>query len=175
MRVGRGIRRGPPLSDRIAKHVDRRRLLRDRIAADLRPQPHRRPGRRPTPWPIFLPRKASTVERPEADHPACPAVVARLDGPSAGKALQFDGHLDTVHLPFVPFGERRRPDHRQRCVGHEGGPRRRGRGDARRPGRRAPGGRVDPADGPRPPRGPLGIRPAVRPAARRTASSAMPC
>jgi succinyl-diaminopimelate desuccinylase len=30
--------------------------------------------------------------------------VARLEGPRPGRTLQFDGHLDTVHLPFVPPG-----------------------------------------------------------------------
>jgi succinyl-diaminopimelate desuccinylase len=43
-----------------------------------------------------------TVERPAAGHPAAPAVVVRLEGSNPGKTLQFDGHLDTVHLPFVP-------------------------------------------------------------------------
>jgi acetylornithine deacetylase/succinyl-diaminopimelate desuccinylase-like protein len=42
------------------------------------------------------------VERPVADWPAAPAVVARLHSGRAGRTLQFDGHLDTVHLPFVP-------------------------------------------------------------------------
>lgn len=40
------------------------------------------------------------VQRPEAGWPEAPAVVARYQvGP--GKTLQFNGHLDTVHLPFV--------------------------------------------------------------------------
>lgn len=42
------------------------------------------------------------VERPEAGHPDAPAVVTRLDSGKPGRTLQFDGHLDTVHLPFVP-------------------------------------------------------------------------
>lgn len=42
------------------------------------------------------------VSRPEGGYPAAPAVAVRLNGKSAGKVLQFDGHLDTVHLPFVP-------------------------------------------------------------------------
>lgn len=43
-----------------------------------------------------------SVERPAGGHPAAPAVVVRLNTARAGKTLQFDGHLDTVHLPFVP-------------------------------------------------------------------------
>jgi len=41
------------------------------------------------------------VERPEANWPQAPAVVTRLCGGKPGRTLQFDGHLDTVHLPFV--------------------------------------------------------------------------
>ena len=42
------------------------------------------------------------VERPDADWPESPAVVARLDSGAPGRWLQFNGHLDTVHLPFQP-------------------------------------------------------------------------
>jgi acetylornithine deacetylase/succinyl-diaminopimelate desuccinylase-like protein len=42
------------------------------------------------------------VERPEANWPDAPAVAARLDSGRPGRTLQFNGHLDTVHLPFVP-------------------------------------------------------------------------
>jgi len=43
-----------------------------------------------------------SVERPEADWPDAPAVVTRFDSGRPGRTLQFNGHLDTVHLPFVP-------------------------------------------------------------------------
>ena len=42
------------------------------------------------------------VERPEGGHAASPAVAVRFGGGQPGRVLQFDGHLDTVHLPFVP-------------------------------------------------------------------------
>lgn len=42
------------------------------------------------------------VERPDGGWPAAPAVVARYETGRPGRTLQFDGHLDTVHLPFVP-------------------------------------------------------------------------
>ena len=42
------------------------------------------------------------VERPVADWPDSPAVVTRMRGGEGGRVLQVDGHLDTVHLPFVP-------------------------------------------------------------------------
>jgi acetylornithine deacetylase/succinyl-diaminopimelate desuccinylase-like protein len=41
------------------------------------------------------------VARPEANWPQAPVVMVRLDSGRAGRMLQFDGHLDTVHLPFV--------------------------------------------------------------------------
>ncbi|MGE5194302.1 MAG: M20 family metallopeptidase [Deltaproteobacteria bacterium] len=41
------------------------------------------------------------VERPPAGHPTAPAVAVRLDSGKPGRTLQFNGHLDTVHLPFV--------------------------------------------------------------------------
>ncbi len=42
------------------------------------------------------------VERPAAGHAAAPAVVVRWKTGKPGRTLQFNGHLDTVHLPFVP-------------------------------------------------------------------------
>ena len=45
------------------------------------------------------------VERPTGGWDAAPAVAVRFSSGRPGKTLQFDGHLDTVHLPF----ERRRP------------------------------------------------------------------
>jgi acetylornithine deacetylase/succinyl-diaminopimelate desuccinylase-like protein len=42
------------------------------------------------------------VQRPTADYPRSPAVAVRFDTGRPGPTLQFNGHLDTVHLPFVP-------------------------------------------------------------------------
>src|SRR5260370_16160370 len=47
-----------------------------------------------------------SVERPTGGHECAPAVAPRLhsSGPGSGRSgrvLQFNGHLDTVHLPFV--------------------------------------------------------------------------
>ena len=42
------------------------------------------------------------VERAECGWPDAPAVICRYDSGQLGRTLQFNGHLDTVHLPFVP-------------------------------------------------------------------------
>lgn len=42
------------------------------------------------------------IDRPAAGWSKAPAVAARFDAGKPGKTLQFNGHLDTVHLPFVP-------------------------------------------------------------------------
>jgi acetylornithine deacetylase/succinyl-diaminopimelate desuccinylase-like protein len=50
----------------------------------------------------ILARDGFTVERPEGGYAAAPAVAVRFDTGRPGRTLQFNGHLDTVHLPFVP-------------------------------------------------------------------------
>lgn len=50
----------------------------------------------------ILKKEGFPVERPTGGHAKAPAVVVRMDSGKHGKTLQFNGHLDTVHLPFVP-------------------------------------------------------------------------
>jgi succinyl-diaminopimelate desuccinylase len=45
------------------------------------------------------------VERPEGGWAKAPAVAVRFDSGKPGRTLQLTGHLDTVHLPFVPSRE----------------------------------------------------------------------
>jgi acetylornithine deacetylase/succinyl-diaminopimelate desuccinylase-like protein len=42
------------------------------------------------------------VERPKGGYAHSPAVAVRFQGNRPGRTLQFNGHLDVVHLPFVP-------------------------------------------------------------------------
>ena len=42
------------------------------------------------------------VERPVGGWEKSPAVAVRYDSGKPGRVLQLTGHLDTVHLPFVP-------------------------------------------------------------------------
>jgi len=41
------------------------------------------------------------VERAAAGHAPAPAVIVRWNAKKPGRILQFNGHLDTVHLPFI--------------------------------------------------------------------------
>ena len=50
----------------------------------------------------ILQKEGFSVERPTGGHTTAPAVAVRLESGRPGKTLQFNGHLDTVHLPFVP-------------------------------------------------------------------------
>ena len=108
---------------------------RDGPAADRGPEPdgRRRGGQRPAGGDCSRP-TGSRVERIAAGHPTAPAVSVRFDSGRPGPTLQFDGHLDTVHLPFVAARGRGRPAHRQRRLGHEGGDRRGRRGAPRAAG-----------------------------------------
>jgi len=52
----------------------------------------------------ILAEEGFAVERPAAGHPAAPAVLVRFASKRPGRTLQFNGHLDVVHLPYVPPG-----------------------------------------------------------------------
>ena len=88
----------------------RRRVLaavsRERLVATARslidvPSPSGRGGAAADRLAELLAADGFTVNRPVADWPPAPAVVTRLDSGAPGRVLQFDGHLDTVHLPFT--------------------------------------------------------------------------
>jgi acetylornithine deacetylase/succinyl-diaminopimelate desuccinylase-like protein len=92
------------LAERLKGHVDRRRLLANARRLIAAPSPTGRAGAAAEALAAILAGEGFAVDRPDAGHPESPAVVARLEGPEPGRVLQFDGHLDTVHLPFVPPG-----------------------------------------------------------------------
>jgi acetylornithine deacetylase/succinyl-diaminopimelate desuccinylase-like protein len=50
----------------------------------------------------ILRQEGFAVDRPDGGYPQAPAVAVRYRAKEAGRTLQFNGHLDTVHLPFVP-------------------------------------------------------------------------
>jgi acetylornithine deacetylase/succinyl-diaminopimelate desuccinylase-like protein len=89
-------------AERVKASVDRRRLVAIAQRLIAVPSPTGQAGAAAAALAAVLTEAGFAVERPEAGHPDAPAVVVRLDGSCPGRVLQFDGHLDTVHLPFRP-------------------------------------------------------------------------
>lgn len=90
------------LVEEIKASVDRQRLLDTALALIEVPSPTRSAGAVADRLTDILRRDGVAVERPVADWPEAPAVAVRFNAGAPGRTLQFDGHLDTVHLPFVP-------------------------------------------------------------------------
>ena len=92
----------PSIAKKLLAAVDPERLLRTATALVEVPSPTRSAGAAADRLAAILGEDGFKVERPVADWPESPAVVTRFDSGKPGRTLQFDGHLDTVHLPFVP-------------------------------------------------------------------------
>ncbi len=92
----------PSLVATIQQAVNQQRLLDTAIALIETPSPTRNAGAVANRLAAILTADGFSVERPVADWPEAPAVVVRFNTGKPGRTLQFDGHLDTVHLPFVP-------------------------------------------------------------------------
>lgn len=90
------------MQDNVLQFVDEQRLIDTAQALIAVPSPTLDAGAAADALASILAAEGFAVERPPADWPQAPAVVARLDSGHPGRVLQFDGHLDTVHLPFVP-------------------------------------------------------------------------
>ena len=93
-----------PLKSLLVRAVNRRRLLA--TANELISVPSRtgEAGAVLDRLAEWLAAEGFAVERRAAGYPQAPAVLARLESGRPGPTIQFDGHLDTVHLPFVPAG-----------------------------------------------------------------------
>src|SRR5687767_4945049 len=92
----------PALLDRVRSLVRRDRLLDTAIRLVSVPSPTGEAGAALDTLAGLLAADQFDVRREAAGHPAAPAVLARFDSGVPGKCLQFNGHLDVVHLPFVP-------------------------------------------------------------------------
>ncbi|MGQ0633454.1 MAG: M20 family metallopeptidase [Planctomycetaceae bacterium] len=92
----------PELAARIRPHVNRERLLRTSIELIAIPSPTGDARAALDALADILAEDGFAVERPAASHPSAPAVVVRHSSGRIGPTLQFDGHLDVVHLPYVP-------------------------------------------------------------------------
>ncbi len=92
----------PSLTQTIIDSVNPQRLLDTAIALVEVPSPTLSGGPVADRLAEILAADGFQVERPVADWPSAPAVAVRFAPGRPGRTLQFDGHLDTVHLPFVP-------------------------------------------------------------------------
>jgi succinyl-diaminopimelate desuccinylase len=92
----------PSTLKRIRAHVNRQRLVETALRLIEVPSPTGEAGAVCDRLAAILQAEGWKVERPIAGHAAAPAVVVRLASGRPGPTIQFDGHLDTVHLPFVP-------------------------------------------------------------------------
>ncbi len=90
------------LRERLGQAVNRQRLLDTAVRLVSVPSRTGEAGAVSDCLADLLRADGFVVERPVAGHAAAPAVVVRLAGGKPGPTLQFNGHLDTVHLPFVP-------------------------------------------------------------------------
>jgi acetylornithine deacetylase/succinyl-diaminopimelate desuccinylase-like protein len=91
----------PASLKRLKSHVNRERLLDTARRLVEVPSPTGDAGAASDRLAEILAADGFTVERPVGGYPAAPAVAVRLQSGRPGRTLQFDGHLDTVHLPFV--------------------------------------------------------------------------
>jgi acetylornithine deacetylase/succinyl-diaminopimelate desuccinylase-like protein len=92
----------PGVVERIAAAVNRARLLETAVRLCSVYSPTGSAAEVSDQLAAMLAGEGFRVERPTGGYPAAPAVAARYDTDRPGRVLQFDGHLDTVHLPFVP-------------------------------------------------------------------------
>ena len=89
-------------SSNVLEFIDPQRLLDTALALVEVPSPTRNAGAAADRLASILASDGFAVERPVADWPEAPAVAVCYKGGEGGRVLQFNGHLDTVHLPFDP-------------------------------------------------------------------------
>ena len=88
--------------DRVVHTIDRQRIIDTAVALIEVPSPTRSAGAAADRLAEILDSDGFPVQRHDADWPQTPIVFAALESGRPGPTLQFDGHLDTVHLPYVP-------------------------------------------------------------------------
>ncbi len=90
------------LHEQINHTIDRQRLIDTAVALIEVPSPTRSAAAAADRLAQILADDGFPVQRHDADWPQAPVVAATLESGRPGPTLQFDGHLDTVHLPYVP-------------------------------------------------------------------------
>ena len=92
----------PEVVQQVREAVNIDRLLDTAVKLIEIPSPTRSAGKVADFLAQLLTDEGFQVERLDAGWSDAPAVIARMDSGAPGKTLQFNGHQDTVHLPFVP-------------------------------------------------------------------------
>jgi acetylornithine deacetylase/succinyl-diaminopimelate desuccinylase-like protein len=87
--------------ERVFQAIDTQRLIDLAVQLIEIPSPTRSAGAVADKLAAVLSAAGFAVQRVAAGWPEAPAVVAQFDTGRPGRTLQFNGHLDTVHLPFV--------------------------------------------------------------------------
>jgi acetylornithine deacetylase/succinyl-diaminopimelate desuccinylase-like protein len=88
--------------ERISQAVDRRRLVDRAVQLIAVPSRTGEAGAVSDCLAKILADDGFAVQRPSGGHATAPAVTVRYRANKPGRTLQFNGHLDTVHLPFIP-------------------------------------------------------------------------
>jgi acetylornithine deacetylase/succinyl-diaminopimelate desuccinylase-like protein len=91
-----------PASERLRAAIDRQRLVDTAVRLIAVPSRTGEAGPALDCLAEILQADGFTVERPDGGYPQAPAVAVRFAAERPGRTLQFNGHLDTVHLPFIP-------------------------------------------------------------------------
>ena len=90
------------LVDRLKPYINRNRLVQTVTDLCAIPSPTGNAGQVLDRIGDMLQQDGFTVERPVGGHPTAPAVAVRHHSGQPGRVMQFNGHVDTVHLPFIP-------------------------------------------------------------------------
>lgn len=90
------------LGELLRARIDPQRLFDTAVALISEPSPTGAAGAVSDRLAEILRADGFVVERPLGGYAPSPAVAVRFDSGRPGRTLQFEGHLDTVHLPFVP-------------------------------------------------------------------------
>ncbi len=88
--------------ERLKPHINRPRLIETALRLIEVPSPTGDAGAVSDRFAEILTSEGFEVQRLDGGHPTAPAVSIRFESGRPGPTLQFDGHLDTVHLPFIP-------------------------------------------------------------------------
>jgi acetylornithine deacetylase/succinyl-diaminopimelate desuccinylase-like protein len=100
-RYDRGMDEKFAVLGRLRTFVDRDRLLDTAVRLVDVPSPTGNAGAVSDRLAEILTADGFSVDRPTGGYPEAPAVAVRYPSGRPGRTIQFNGHLDTVHLPFV--------------------------------------------------------------------------